>query len=141
MFIDCHSHLDGFPDPEVAGILDRAVETGVGAVITTGTTLESSLRAVHLASVFPRIFAGVGIHPQDVTGPIDESLYGRLRDLACSSDRVIVMSEIGLDFQEKSPDRAVQYQAFREQVRLARELSFPVVFHSREAHEETLRVL
>ncbi len=39
------------------------------------------------------------------------------------------------------PDRATQYQAFREQIRLARELRLPIVFHSREAHDEVLRVL
>lgn len=139
--IDCHAHLDSFSDEEVGQILARAHEAGVGAVITAGTTLESSARAVQLATTFPAIFAGVGVHPMDLTGPIDEQAYGTLRDLAKTTDAVVTISEIGLDFMEGMPDRALQYQAFREQIRLARELELPIVFHSREAHPETLKVL
>ena len=141
MLIDCHVHLDPFPDDEVSQILDRARGVGVGLVVSAGTTVESSARSVELSSRFPELFCGVGVHPMDLLGPIDEATYGRLRHLATSTEKVLVMSEIGLDFMEGAPDRALQYQAFREQVRLARELSIPIVFHSREAHEETLRVL
>ena len=77
----------------------------------------------------------------DIREPIDEEAYGQLRDLAVSTEKVLVMSEIGLDFIEGAPDRALQYQAFREQVRLARELGLPIVFHSRDSHTEVFRVL
>ena len=52
-----------------------------------------------------------------------------------------MVSEIGLDFMEGMPDRADQYQAFRAQIGMARDLRLPIVFHSREAHEATLKVL
>ena len=81
------------------------------------------------------------MHPTDLSGPFDERSYTRLRDLTDSADKVVVVSEIGLDFMEGSPDRAIQYQAFRQQIRLARELRLPIVFHSREAHQESLRLL
>ncbi len=110
-------------------------------VVTAGTTLETSARSVELSARFPELFSGVGIHPMDLRGPVDDGTYARLLKLAVSSEKVLVVSEIGLDFMEGSPDRAVQYQAFREQIRLARELGLPIVFHSREAGEETLRVL
>ena len=141
MLIDCHTHLDAFPDDEVAQILERATDADVGFVISAGTTLKSSARCVSLSSKFSALFAGVGVHPMDLRGPVDEAARGGLQDLAQSSDKVVVISEIGLDFMEGAPDRATQYQAFREQVRLARELDLPIVFHSREAHDETLRVL
>ena len=141
MLIDCHLHLDSFPDEEVAEILERARRVGVGFVISAGTTLESSRRSVELAGTFPELFSGVGVHPMDIREPIDEEAYGQLRDLAVSTEKVLVMSEIGLDFIEGAPDRALQYQAFREQVRLARELGLPIVFHSRDSHTEVFRVL
>ena len=141
MLIDCHTHLDPFSDDEVRRILDRARNAGVRLVITAGTTLETSARAVELSASFPNLYAGVGIHPMDLRGPVDESTYARLLELAASTEKVLVISEVGLDFMEGTPDRAVQYQAFREQIRLARELGLPIVFHSREAHLETLRVL
>ena len=141
MLIDCHAHLDPFPEDEVAHILERAQNVGVGLVVSAGTTVESSARCVQLSSKFPGLYSGVGVHPMELEGPVDEATYGRLRALAASSEKVLVVSEIGLDFMEGAPDRAQQYQAFREQIRLARELALPVVFHSREAHEETLQVL
>ena len=141
MFIDCHVHLDSFPDAEVPGILSRAMEAGVAAVISAGTTVESSRRAVELSSRHAGFFAGVGIHPMNLTRPLEASDYSSLEGLALSTDRVVVMSEIGLDFMEGAPDRAMQYPAFREQIRLALALKLPVVFHSRESHPEVLRVL
>ena len=77
----------------------------------------------------------------NLSGAIDEHACSRLAALASSTAKVLVVSEIGLDFVDGAPDRAVQYQAFREQVRLALDTKLPIVFHSRDAHEETLRVL
>ena len=87
------------------------------------------------------LHAGVGIHPMQVEGPVDEEAYRTLHDLTTSNPKVVCISEIGLDFLPESPDRELQYQAFREQIRLARELQLPVIFHSRESHPEVLRTL
>ncbi len=141
MLIDCHVHLDSFTDDEVAQILGRARNVGVQFVISAGTTLDSTRRSIELSSMFADFFSGVGIHPMDIDAPFDDSTYEQLRQMATSTTKVIVISEIGLDFMEGTPDRAVQYHAFREQIRLARELRLPIVFHSRDAHEEVFRVL
>ena len=140
--IDTHCHLDAYTsDDEVDEVLTRAREVGVRLIVNAGTTLESSRRCVELTKAFPKLYAGVGIHPMDLTGPVDERVYAQLHDYATSTHKVIVISEIGLDFLDNMPDRAMQYQAFREQIRLARDLRLPIVFHSREAHVEVLRVL
>ena len=140
--IDTHCHLDAYAtDADVADVLARARAVGVRLIVNAGTTVESSQRCVELTKTFPELYAGVGVHPMDLTGPVDERVYAQLRECATSTDKVIVISEIGLDFLDDMPDRATQYQAFREQIRLARELRLPIVFHSREAHEEVLRVL
>ena len=140
--IDTHCHLDAYDtDAEIEEVLARARMAGVGLIVNAGTTVESSRRCVQLAEGFPELYAGIGIHPMDLVSPVDERVYEQLRECATSTDKVIVVSEIGLDFMENMPDRAMQYQAFREQIRLARELGLPIVFHSREAHGEVLRVL
>jgi TatD DNase family protein len=90
--------------------------------------------------MYPDYFSGVGIHPMNITEPFTEETYETLKRMA-QDDKVLVISEIGLDFMEGTPDRALQYHAFREQIRLARELGLPIVFHSRESHDEVLRVL
>ncbi len=142
MYVDSHAHLDAFEDDdEVGRILERARRAGVGAVICAGVTLPSSRRVVELSEKYDGLFCGVGVHPMDIREPFTDETADALRELALSTEKTLVMSETGLDFMEGAPDRAMQYPAFREQIRLARELGLPVVFHSREAHDETFRVL
>ena len=141
MLIDCHVHLESYPDDEIEQVLARGREVGVGFVISAGTTLKSSEHTVQISAKFPDMFAGVGIHPMDMNAPFTDETYFFLHRLATSSEKVIVISEIGLDFMEGAPDRSIQYPALREQIRLARELGLPVVFHSRESHDEIFRVL
>ena len=141
MLVDCHVHLDSYTNDEVSEILKRGRDAGVGFVISAGTTLTSTRRSLELSAKFPDFFSGVGIHPMNIEEPFDDSTYERLKEMALSTDKVLVISETGLDFMDGTPDRALQYTAFRQQIRLARELGRPVVFHSRESHEEVFRVL
>ena len=141
MFIDSHAHLEPFTNTEVGEILDRAEDVGVRAVISAGTTIPSSERSLELSGKYDGFFSGVGIHPMDIREPFTDVTYEALKGMALSTEKVLVISEVGLDFMEGAPDRAIQYPAFREQIRLARELGLPVVFHSRESHDEAFRVL
>ena len=144
---DAHTHLDQYDPSEISAILQRAGEAGVATILVAGVTEASSARAIELAEHFDGLLAGVGIQPSDVKAPIDDAAYLRLKTLAQSSSKVVCVSEVGLDFAEGMPDIELQRQALRQQVRLARELGLPVVFHSRERrgrltdHYETLQVL
>ncbi len=138
---DCHTHLDQYPDGEIPSILDRAQAVQVGLIVCAGSTLASSRRCVELANTHPTLYAGVGIHPAELEGPVDDQACQALRNLVRDNPRVVCVSEIGLDFLPTSPDREVQYQAFRAQIRLAREMGLPIIFHSRESHPEVLEVL
>ena len=140
-FVDSHTHIDQHDSEEWPDIVARAQEAGVDAIIAAGVTIESSERCVRLAEQFPgAVWAGVGVHPMDISGPLSDSEIGRLRELA-SHERVVCISEIGLDWEPGRPDRGAQEQAFRAQLRLAVELNLPVIFHNREAGMEPLRVI
>ena len=133
--------MDQYPPSEIPEILERAEAAQVGLIVCAGTTVASSRVCVELSQSYDVLFAGVGIHPMEVDGPVDEGLYSELRDLALNNPKVVCISEVGLDYLPESPDRGLQDQAFREQIRLARELSLPIIFHSRESHPEALRTL
>ncbi|MBI2873430.1 MAG: TatD family hydrolase [Chloroflexi bacterium] len=141
MLADCHTHIDQYAPAELPGVLHRAQEAGVGAIIAAGTTLDSCRRVLHLAASHPPLYAGIGLHPMHLTAPVDDAMYAALRSMASGNPKVVVMSEIGLDFMSGAPPRELQDQAFRAQVRLALELGLPIVFHSRESHTEVLRTL
>ena len=141
MLCDSHTHLDEYPAGEVPDILDRASEAGVDLVVCAGVTVESSSACISLAETHRSFYAGVGIHPMNLEGPVDDAIYASLRDMAAEHEKVVCISEIGLDYQPTSPDHKTQEQAFRAQIRLAKELDLPIIFHSRESHPDALRIL
>ena len=138
---DAHTHLDQYAPDEIPGILERAREAGLGFIICAGTTVDSTRACIQLSQQHEMFYAGVGIHPMEAHAPIDESVYSELDTLARENPKVICISEIGLDYLPESPDHEVQDQVFREQIRLARSLKLPIIFHSRESHSEVFRVL
>lgn len=147
--IETHAHLD-YPDfvPDLEGVIARAAEAGVTRIISIGTGLESSRRAVALAERFPNVHAVVGIHPTNVE---EEGLsFGpALRELA-RHPRVVAIGETGVDHHHLPEGsegaafdawKARQADAFGIQLDLAVELGLNVVIHQRSAWEPTLEVL
>ena len=139
--VDTHTHLDHFPPSEILDVLERAAAANVRLMVCAGTTLASSRRCVALANEHRPLYAGVGLHPSDLQGPLDDDVYEELKTLALQNPKVVCVSEIGLDFLPTSPSKETQFQAFRAQIRLALELGKPIVFHSRESHPEVLQTL
>ncbi|MFQ5675799.1 MAG: TatD family hydrolase, partial [bacterium] len=92
-----------------------------------------------LAEKYTGLFAAVGIHPNDST-KLDDSSLAALRELS-RHNKVVAIGEIGLDFYRDYSPVEVQERAFREQIRLAREVDLPVVIHNREAGREIIDVL
>lgn len=97
MLIETHAHLD-YPDfaRDFDAVLHRATEAGVTRIITIGTSIESSRRAVDLADKYPNIFAVIGVHPTYVEES-GEDVITPLRELA-KSPRVVAIGETGLDY-------------------------------------------
>ena len=138
---DCHTHLDKYAPDEMPGIIERAQEAGVGYIVAAGTTVDSSRACIQMTRDYDIMYAGVGIHPMEANQPVDDEVYGTLEELAKSSPKVICISEVGLDFLPASPDHAIQYQVFRQHIRLAKSLRLPIIFHSRESHPEVFQTL
>ena len=145
MLIDTHAHLT-FPDfaNDLDGLLARAAEAGVTRVVTIGTSVESSRRAVALAEKHANVFAVVGIHPDNAM----EAAPGFIADIRAlaQSPRVVAIGETGLDYFRRTPERvaaekATQAAVFTQQLELAAELGLNVVIHERESWDDTLAIL
>ncbi|MBI3031423.1 MAG: TatD family hydrolase [Candidatus Rokubacteria bacterium] len=141
MLFDTHAHLH-FPEfaGDLPAVLGRARAAGVGWMLTIGTSVEGSQAALALAEREPDLYAAVGIHPHDAS-EATEAAFEELRRLAESSEKVVAVGEIGLDFFRNLSPREVQLEVFRRQLDLARRIGKPVLVHCREAHAETLEVL
>ena len=135
MFIDTHAHIHQHNPSEVPGIIERAVQKNVGAILTAGTTVADSREAIELAKRQTRVFAGIGIHPTEITNPISEDQLSQLEGLA-TAPQVVVMSEIGIDHQGTSPDKDWQEESFYAQIKIAREHKLPLIFHIREQDDD-----
>ena len=135
MFIDTHAHIHQHNPNEVPGIIERAVQKNVGAILTAGTTVADSREAIELAKRQTRGFAGIGIHPTEITNPISEDQLSQLEGLA-TAPQVVVMSEIGIDHQGTSPDKDWQEESFYAQIKIAREHKLPLIFHIREQDDD-----
>src|SRR5438477_113771 len=95
--IETHAHLD-YPDfaADFDDVLRRATDAGVTRIITIGTSVESSRRAVEFAEKYPNIFAVIGVHPTYAL-QATEDVITPLRELA-KNPRVAAIGEIGLDY-------------------------------------------
>lgn len=143
--IDTHAHLD-YPDfaPDLDALLGRAGEAGVTRIVSIGTSLESSHRAVALAERHPMIRAVAGWHPNEAAeAPAD--LRPALRELA-KNPRVVALGETGIDYFRLPPGpeaealKLRQEDLFRQHLEVAAETGLNVVVHQREAFDQTLQL-
>jgi len=140
MLIDSHAHLEMKEfEHDRREVIERAKLAGVDFIVTVGTNLALSRKAVSLATQYENIYATIGIHPHDV-GKIGYKTYDDLKELA-RNKKVVAYGEIGLDFFRNIAPQALQKEKFGEQLQLAQELKLPVIIHDRDAHEQSLQMV
>jgi len=128
---DTHCHLDFNKfDADRDEVLARAWKAGLTRILIPGITLPSSRAAVKLAESHPKLFAAVGVHPNDVD-KLHVDTLARLRELA-KNPKVVAIGETGLDYYWDSAPHDHQQKVLQEQLALAAELRLPVILHSRE---------
>ena len=140
MLIDSHAHLEMKEfDNDRNEVIERAKLAGVDFIVTVGTNLRLSRKAVSLAGQYENIYATIGVHPHDVA-KIGNKTYDDLKELACQK-KIVAYGEIGLDFFRNIAPQAQQIEKFGEQLQLAKELNLPVIIHDRDAHDQSLQMV
>ena len=138
MLVDSHCHLDF---PELADQLDSVFElmraNDVERALCVSVTLEDFPRVRKLAETYPHLHASVGVHP-DYEGVAVTA--GQLVALA-NHPRVVAIGETGLDYYRLKGDLEWQRERFRAHIRAARECGKPLIVHTREAADYTLRIM
>jgi len=140
MWFDSHAHVSS---PEFAKdraeVIERAYSAGVTRFVNVGYSRQSISYMLKLVDSYEFIFGTVGLHPHDAK----EMTEAYLEDLKARAahPKILAIGETGLDFHYDNSPRDVQRESFRRQIRLARELSMPLIIHDREAHRECLDIL
>jgi TatD DNase family protein len=171
MLIETHAHLD-FPDfaNDLDEVLRRAAQAGVTRIVTIGTSIDSSRRAIEFAEKYPAVYAAIGVHPS-YAEEAGEDVMTPLRELA-KHPRVVAIGETGLDYhrlpsEEVAKEKQVQVMTalrteteeeieaqirdgaykskqaslFQQQLDLAAELGLNAVIHQRDAWDDTLKIM
>ena len=139
MYVDTHAHLSQLEDRE--GVIERAREAGVEAIIAMGTTLASSNATLEWAEAYPGyVLPAIGVHPTDL---LDDDVPETLRFMEENVSRVVAIGEIGLDYWDRAARkdggvREMQRDTYIRQLQIAREHGLPASVHGRGSWQDAL---
>lgn len=138
--VDSHCHLDYLErDGDIGPVVARALQAGVGTMVTICTKLSEFESIEAIARRFPRVYCSVGVHPHEA-GEEGQQTPARLIELA-GHDKVVGIGETGLDYYYEHSPREAQQVSFRAHIAAARETGLPLIVHARDADDDTVAVL
>lgn len=137
---ESHAHYDSRKfEEDREELLSSMQENGIGTIMNVGATWKSVTTVIELAEQYPFMYAALGLHPDEV-GDLDDEKFEFLKS-QCNHEKVVAIGEIGLDYYWDNESHDVQKKWFIRQLDLARELDLPVIIHSRDAAEDTLKIM
>jgi len=142
MLIDSHCHLDRLELTPYGGNLDGAIahahQRGVDMMLCVSINMDNFPEVRAIAERYEEVYASVGVHPNETEGH-DPSLEELIR--LADHPKVIAIGETGLDYFRSEGDLEWQRERFRRHIAAAKATGKPLIIHSREAREDTMRML
>jgi TatD DNase family protein len=136
--IDTHAHLDAL-DEDPSAVVARARDAGVTRILTVGTDVKGSRRALELADELEGVYAIVGIHPHEAGSATDDDVAA-VRELL-AHPKAVAVGETGLDWFRDYAPRDKQRRLFDALLGVAAETVKPAVIHTRAADADTVEAL
>lgn len=142
MIFETHAHYDDERfDEDRAELLTSLPKKGIGRVINVGAEYQGCLDSVALAETYDHVYAAIGIHPSNISD-LTEEVFDWLREKSVW-EKTAAIGEIGLDYywDKELVVQQAQREAFARQLKLAKETGLPVIIHSRDAAEDTMKIM
>ncbi|MCI8484185.1 MAG: TatD family hydrolase [Lachnospiraceae bacterium] len=142
MIFESHAHYDDRKfDKDRAELLSAMEGHGIETIVNVGSDLEGVKKTIDLAEKYDFVYGAVGIHPSDISD-LNEEVYQWLQEKS-SLPKITAIGEIGLDYywEKEEEMKSRQRYWFCRQMELAREVGLPVIIHSRDAAEDTLKLM
>lgn len=137
---DTHAHYDDAAfDEDRQELLGELPEKGVARVVNVGSSLAACRTTLALTEEYEYIYGAIGVHPSE-TAELNEEAFRWLKE-QCAHPKCVAVGEIGLDYYWEEPEHELQKKWFARQLGLAKELSLPVVIHSRDAAKDTIDIM
>jgi TatD DNase family protein len=139
--VDTHCHLDQLDLSKYSGDLNKAIEyaekNDVKYFLCVCITLEKFPDVLAVAKKYPNVSASVGLHPnEEYSEPTADELFKLAQD-----EKVVAIGETGLDYYRSTGDLDWQRDRFRQHIRAAKKANKPLIVHSRQAKEDTIKIL
>ena len=142
MIFETHAHYDDERfDEDRDMLIEKLFQKNICNIINVGASIESTKTTIALAKKYENMYAAAGVHPSDIAG-LNEETLAWLKEQT-KDPKVVAVGEIGLDYywdKEEEVQKAQRYW-FAQQMELARKSQLPVIIHSRDAAEDTMRVM
>lgn len=141
MLVDHHCHLN-FPQfaDDLGGVVARAHAAGVGLMVTISTRIRQLETLTAIAEAHETVFCSVGTHPHQADDELDIPASEIVR-LARAHPKIVAIGEAGLDYFYKKSSPEGQAEGFRRHIEAARETGLPLEIHTRDADDDTRRIL
>jgi len=136
MWIDVHTHLHMLKEPEKA--VEMAFQSGVQKMMTIGTSSKDWDQVLQDTDRLS-VFGALGQHPHEAKN-YDDSSEEKLK-CSLKNENIKALGEIGLDYYYEHSERLIQQEVFRRQMAVAEELGLSVEIHTRDAEEDTIKIL
>jgi TatD DNase family protein len=138
--VDSHCHLDydGLSE-NLPAILQRSADAGVGLMLSISSRVSNFPKLLKIAEAYDNVFCTVGTHPHNAHEEPDITVADLVR--LTDHPKVVGLGEAGLDYHYDLSPRDAQMKGFRTHISAARETGLPLVIHTREAEDDTARVL
>lgn len=137
--IETHCHLDYLKTKPLEDTLQGAMDVGVQKIITIAVEPNNFDAVFKLAQDHPQVYFTQGIHPHDAKLQTEEAFKKILE--RSSHEKFVAVGEIGLDYHYDNSPRDIQQEVFKRQLSIAIECNKPAVIHSRDADEDTIKIL
>lgn len=138
-FADVHCHLEMCED--ISGIISRARESNVKAIVTNGVNPKSNRAALEFSKKYKEVKAALGIYPIDALSLNDSEIDKEIKFIMTERKSILAIGEVGLDFKEDRNSETKQKYVFRKMIELASEIDKPLIIHSRKAEKECVEIL
>ena len=139
-FIDSHAHLILEPfNNDRDDVIQQAFSNGITHIVQSCDNLEEIEKNLTLTKNYKNIYSSVGIHPHEAKSWTSVSKDTIVQ--FTKKEKVIAIGETGLDFYYNLSPKEIQLGVFREQIKIAKEISLPLIIHTRDAFSESLEIL
>lgn len=137
MFTDTHCHISKKDYDNIETIIKNAKTNKVIKMINNGTNMETNKEVLEINKKWPNVYAAIGFHPDSTSEFTKENLEFIEKNI----DNIVAIGEIGLDYHYEGYNKEKQIKFLEAQLKIAEKYDLPVIIHSRDATEDTIKTL